>query len=996
MGSVKCTFVLGIILCVLAFCSGANRAYGASFVLFEEAPEQMDGAAAARASGAFKALPFIRLHPVILNPVIGDSYGLGEGDYLTFSLFDDTVYTAKVDRVGTNVNGTVTVRARIDGYSLGHLIITTTESQTLGIIHIPETYERYHIQMDTHTGIHYLLELNIDELEELEDGPPLIPPSVKERETDDGVRLSDVGEAGPLDPAAIDVMVFYTPAARQWANTSGGGINNVIAQAVANGQFSLDNSNTIVTVTLVHSAPVSYAESGDSSTDLYRLTNTSDGHMDSVHTLRDEKGADFVGLFTSVDDVGGIGWLLTTVSGDPSHAFSITRVQQAGWGYTYIHEMGHNMGCHHAIDQETQPGPGLFSYSAGWNWIGNDNGKYCSVMSYGEGGYDRVGYFSNPSILYQGVPTGHAVYGDNARTIREIKHTVAAYREGAIPLTVTSPAGGSWWELGEDLPIRWDYERYSGDFEIELYKGGLFERLIDPCTRDNESYVWPIGTDGDLTGGDDYQIKVTAVSNPLSFDYSSNFGIATPPEAQDSTAGTEVGMPVMITLAAVDEGRPDPPGALTYTIMSLPMHGDLEDPYDGEITSVPYTLTDNGNQVRYVPDPDYDDKDSFTFKVSDGGVGPGGGDSETATVLIKIGVIYFANMDYDGGWSGSGSWEWGTPSGKGGSSYGNPDPDSGYIGSNVWGINLNGDYRTGVGGPYYLTTQAIDFSEYGDIRLRFCRWLNCDYQPYVHETVEVSNDGSTWTLAWENGGPPAITDDSWQTVEYDISSVADNQPTVFIRWGHRVARASACGYSGWNIDEVEVVGKRSDILVVDFGLDELWMYQNVAEQSKSDLTASVSITDDPMGNSSYSYAWEILLPGDVDLAPVTVDGGGAGDAYWRFAARGCDEPGGLSDSGQTFTVRVTVTGDDYGNTGQAEAEFGIALLGDINNDGVVNVVDRSIANVFWRTGSGGPYTLRDCDVNCDGIVSVVDRSIVNAVWRGMTGQNSVSNPCPMR
>ena len=90
---------------------------------------------------------------------------------------------------------------------------------------------------------------------------------------------------------------------------------------------------------------------------------------------------------------------------------------------------------------------------------------------------------------------------------------------------------------------------------------------------------------------------------------------------------------------------------------------------------------------------------------------------------------------------------------------------------------------------------------------------------------------------------------------------------------------------------------------------------------------------------------------------------------------GCLGMGGLSDSGQTFTVRVTVTEDDYGNTGQAEGQFGTALLGDINNDGVVNVADRSITNAFWRTGLAGAYTLRDCDVNCDGVVNVADRSL---------------------
>jgi hypothetical protein len=185
-------------------------------------------------------------------------------------------------------------------------------------------------------------------------------------------------------------------------------------------------------------------------------------------------------------------------------------------------------------------------------------------------------------------------------------------------------------------------------------------------------------------------------------------------------------------------------------------------------------------------------------------------------------------------------------------------------------------------------------------------------------------------------------------------------------------------------------------VMADLELDNSWMYQCLPGQSNSELTAGVSITDDPMGNSTYSYAWEIVLPEDVSLTPTTAGGGGAGDASWTLTARGCDEPAGLSDSGQTFKVRVRITGDDYGNTGVAETEFGIALLGDVSNDGVVNVADRSITNAFWRTGSAGAYTLRDCDVNCDGVVNVADRSIANAIWRGLLGQNSVSNPCPLR
>ncbi len=185
-------------------------------------------------------------------------------------------------------------------------------------------------------------------------------------------------------------------------------------------------------------------------------------------------------------------------------------------------------------------------------------------------------------------------------------------------------------------------------------------------------------------------------------------------------------------------------------------------------------------------------------------------------------------------------------------------------------------------------------------------------------------------------------------------------------------------------------------LKVDLSIDNLWMYQNLRELTSSGLTASVSVVDDPMGNSGYSYHWEILLPRDVNLAPKTMSGGGSGDAYWRLAARGCHEPAALSDLGEAFGVRVTVTGNDYGDTAIAEAKFGVALLGDVNNDGKVDTVDRAIINSFLQTGSAGPYTMRDCDLNCDGAVNPPDYVLVEAIRQGILGQNSVSTPCPLR
>ncbi len=182
---------------------------------------------------------------------------------------------------------------------------------------------------------------------------------------------------------------------------------------------------------------------------------------------------------------------------------------------------------------------------------------------------------------------------------------------------------------------------------------------------------------------------------------------------------------------------------------------------------------------------------------------------------------------------------------------------------------------------------------------------------------------------------------------------------------------------------------------VNITLNNSWMYQNLPDSNNCSLIADSVIVDDLCKNSSYTYAWEFILPSDVTLAPIII---GPNDTNClTFTSRGCDEPNAISDSGQAFTVKVTVTGNDYGNAGEAEAQFGICLLGDVNNDCIVDIADRSIINAFWKTGTVGSCSSRDCDINCDGVVDLADRSIANAIWKNMLCEKkSVSNPCPCR
>ena len=467
------------VLAVTLFVVMALEADGAEHLLFTGSSDQL---AAGQEDQYLVSSQALRFRKVNLNPALKSPTHITKGDRLILGLFDETTYTANIDRVVSNVNGTVSVRGRINGCPSSYVLISTTGERSLGSICVPEKGQRYIIQSGPDGMTHYLVELDVKKLDELEDSPSLIPP-ITVRGTYKGFESIPLG--GPLDPALIDVMVVYTPAARQWADDNSSGIANVIAQAMEKGQLALDNSSTILTITLVRSAEVNYTESGSSNTDLDRLTNTSDGYMDDVHTWRDQYGADIVGLFTKVEDTGGLGWLLNITSGQPTYAFSITRVQQASWTYTYIHEMGHNMGCHHRKDQATEPGPGLFNYSAGWHWIGNDSGKYCSVMSYEDGGYSTVAYFSNPDILYQGVATGHPADGDNVRTIRKTKQVIAAYRQ-SYTLSLSKTGSGSVSVNGTLRSLPW-----SGTF-------GAGTNVTLEAVSD--SGWWFSGWSGDLSG----------------------------------------------------------------------------------------------------------------------------------------------------------------------------------------------------------------------------------------------------------------------------------------------------------------------------------------------------------------------------------------------------------------------------------------------------------------------------------------------------------------
>jgi hypothetical protein len=248
----------------------------------------------------------------------------------------------------------------------------------------------------------------------------------------------DPGAASALDAAIeagiaadsasqVDVMIVWTTAAR----TAAGGtaaIQSLVDLSVANANTAYANSGVTQRLRLVYAGEVSYSESGVQ-TDLSRLTNTSDGYMDSVHSLRNTYGADVVTLIGSGYASGGscgVGYLMTYVwSGFAGNAFNVVDRTCSASNQTYAHEVGHNMGLQH--DPNNAGTTPAYNYAFGYQ---HPTGAFRTVMAYPcpSGSCPRVKHFSNPNVTYNGMPTGSAT-SNNALALNNTAATVANFRQ---------------------------------------------------------------------------------------------------------------------------------------------------------------------------------------------------------------------------------------------------------------------------------------------------------------------------------------------------------------------------------------------------------------------------------------------------------------------------------------------------------------------------------------------------------------------------------------
>ena len=328
------------------------------------------------------------------------------GDALALELFNELSLKAKIQRRTEKKSGRYILTGSLSGKLTGQFTIAICDKKLAGNFRLDDGRS---LQIrNTAAGYHETRLIDENQIPRCENSAAQ---RVNAKPSDRNINETETLELKSKGPpivndigSIIDVLVVYTPAAKS-AVGGEAAMTARIDLGIEETNMAYENSGIIPRVNLVHQQEISYTGASGMSTDLSRLRNKFDGYMDSVHDLRDDHHADLVSLWVDGDSCG-IGYLMTTPTiGFESSAFSVCDYACATGNYTFGHEMGHNMGCDHAVGDSSPPaeqGDGLYNYSHGWR---DPSNLYRTIMAYLPG--SRRQLFSNPNINFpNGEPAG--------------------------------------------------------------------------------------------------------------------------------------------------------------------------------------------------------------------------------------------------------------------------------------------------------------------------------------------------------------------------------------------------------------------------------------------------------------------------------------------------------------------------------------------------------------------------------------------------------------
>jgi len=487
---------------ILALSMMSSSAYGADLFTFK-------GNEIATSGSKHLNSRKVKINPGVMNRV-----------ELNFEL-NGLNYTAKRKHL-SHQKGTSVWTGQIQGADGGELLITTHKGRYSGTISLQSG--TYRISGDIN-GEQSLSKINLQGLPN-EDigGVPAGEGQTQFQSLQDGTLNEAVQQ---------DVLMVYTQsacdAAANIANASCNQLEADIVTSISQMNQAYSESGIDIFMNVTSMRFVQYADTGVSTgTALSALRSTTDGIMDEVHNWREEDAADLVALI-----MDGTGCGIAYSPASPSSAFSVTDESCMLGNRTLAHEIGHNQGALHDRDQHSGGTVGAYNYGFKRCSDGSDEDfgapYFRTVMSYSCSGAPRVGRFSNPNILFNGVPQGTDPDTNpdrgtfNARTLNESASYVASFRQATAvfppnaPSALNSVSGGA-----ANISLSWnDNSDNETRFMVERsIDGAAFTEIAD-LSSGTTSYV-DSGLDAETT----YFYRVRA-SNSAGVSGYSNISSAT-------------------------------------------------------------------------------------------------------------------------------------------------------------------------------------------------------------------------------------------------------------------------------------------------------------------------------------------------------------------------------------------------------------------------------------------------------------------------------------